>query len=199
MIGIKCILNKNINKTLLFLLSFFTSWNKNFRTFLCPQKIYFSQILSTKLCLLELCCTLKSKQDWVNLTFEHAWLAAHTSSLQGPILHFISWSTFQLFSAAPLLHINAAKHSHLLPAIVVRWKLPSITRPLLAPKQPSNDNWGFIVLIQVRTKLHRMNFQIRGERVLEGDTNIIKMKNNVYKIGLLFVQIPILENKPQMA
>ncbi len=43
------ILNKIINATLLFLPPFFMSWTKYLRFFLCTQKGYFSQILSTNL------------------------------------------------------------------------------------------------------------------------------------------------------
>lgn len=68
------------------------------------------------------------------------------------------------------------------PALLSCWKLLILTRPLLAPEQPCNDNWDFIVLIQVRNKLQWIKIFI--QRMLT-ETQTIKMKNNVYKIGLI--------------
>lgn len=81
------------------------------------------------------------------------------------------------------------------PALLSCWKLLILTRPLLAPEQPCNDNWDFIVLIQVRNKLQWMKISI--QRVLT-ETQTIKMKNNIYKIGLIILQISLLWQKAKM-
>lgn len=81
------------------------------------------------------------------------------------------------------------------PALLSCWKLLILTRPLLAPEQPCNGNWDFIVLIQVRNKLQWMKIFI--QRVLT-ETQTIKMKNNVYKIGLIILQISLLWQKAKM-
>lgn len=71
-----------------------------------------------------------------------------------------------------------------MPNIVVRWKLPSITRTLLAASRPSNDICGFIVFIQVGNKL---NFQsIKNPSIRDMKR---RMKNDVCKIRLAVMQI----------
>lgn len=132
-----------------------------------------SMCLCYRFLILKLCFSLNIK-----LTQTETRLARSTQILFADVRHFISWSI--------LLHINAAKHSHLLPCIVGHWKLPSITRVLLAPEQPGNHIGGLLCGFS------------EGLNWADGKIITEVRREKFNRIWIIIVQKPPLKNNSKM-